>query len=402
MGNSALTYDEIRAFETALRKAIERSDLTEAEALIRTELARAPDVLLQEVIDRPLEELRIRDWDNIAADMEAARRRVPEAELERELGAVLLGLINRNNVAGLPLSVAFTFDAEPHDAQALFRPSYMTDAPFEAWQADFQDRIFLPEGARYKAYPSAGAPHLAGLEELRGVHDRRAVDLPSDRRDAIYTAHSLAAAIVLLRFHQLVERYLDHPGLPRRLPVFVHVETAEWPMETNTIDYGTQATRRLKASADQYDPAATARVAARVRAERKAALLAETREVVTVLRELDVALSLWPWWRQREKRTRFCLFADTYVDSARAAVARAAPGEAAGLTGERLCERFAQVRLGHEAALALEYPPSLERPAVYKLAAAYARKFGGRRVREALAHVPLPPEKLLRTGDYDL
>jgi hypothetical protein len=226
MEKRALTYDEIRAFETALRKAIERSDLAEAEALIRTELARAPDVLLQEVIDRPLEELRIRDWDNIAADMEAVRRRVPEAELEREWGAVLLGLINRNNVAGLPLSVAFTFDAEPRDAQALFRPSYMTDAQFEAWQADFQDRIFLPKGARYKAYPSAGAPHLAGIEELRGVHDRRAVDLPSDRRDAIYTAHSLAAAIVLLRFHQLVERYLDHPGLPRPLPVFVHVETA--------------------------------------------------------------------------------------------------------------------------------------------------------------------------------
>jgi hypothetical protein len=401
MGNSALTYDEIRAFETALRKAIERSDLAQAEALIQTELARTPDALLQEVIDRRLDRLRIRDWDNIAADMEVARRSVPEAELDREWGAVLLGLVNRNDVAGLPITVAFTFEAEPNQAQVDFRPGYMTDEQFEAWKADAQGRVFLPKGARYKAYPSAGAPHLEGLEELRAVHDRL-VDLTSDQRDAVRTAHSLAAAIVLLHFHQLVERYLAVPGLPRPLAVFAHVETAVWPMETNTIDYGTQATRRLRASADQYDPAATARIAARVRAERKAALLAETREVVTVLRELDVALALWPWWRNPEKRTHFCLLADTYVDSARAAVARAAPGKARGLTGERLCERFAQVRLGHDAALALQYPPSSERPAVYKLAVAYARKFGGARVREALAHVPPPSEQLLRTGDYDL
>ena len=398
-----MNYDEIRAFETTLRRAIERSDLTEAEALIRTKLEDAPDVLLQEVIDRPLDQLRIRGWDNIAADMEIARRNVPEVELAREWGAVLLGLVNRNDVAGLPIRVAFTFDAEPSDAQLNFRASYMTDEQFEAWKADSEGRIFLPKGARYQAYPSAGAPHVEGIEELRGVHDRR-VDLSSDRRDAVYTAHSLAAAIVLLRFHHLVERYLARPGLPLPLPAFAYVETATWPMETNTIDYGTQATRRLKASADQYDPLATARVAPRVRAEREAALLAETREVVTVLRELDVALSLWPWWRNPEERTRFRLFADTYVYFARVAVSRTAPGEDPGLTGERLCERYAQVRLGHNARLALdEYPPSLERTSgVYKLAIAYARKFGGPRVRDALAHVPTPPETLLRTGDYGL
>ena len=84
------------------------------------------------------------------------------------------------------------------------------------------------------------------------------------------------------------------------------------------------------------------RVAARVRAEREAALLAETREVVTVLRELDVALSLWPWWRNPEERMRFGLFADTYVHRALVAVTNAAPGEGLGLTGERLCERYAQ------------------------------------------------------------
>ena len=42
----------------------------------------APDALLEEVLNRPLDRLRIRDWDNIAADTEGARRGVPEPELE--------------------------------------------------------------------------------------------------------------------------------------------------------------------------------------------------------------------------------------------------------------------------------------------------------------------------------
>ena len=103
MGSPALNYREIQAFETALRKAIECSELEGAEALIRGALRDAPDALLEEVLNRPLDRLRIHDWDNIAADMEGARRSVPEPELEHEWAAVLLGLVNRNDVAGLPI-----------------------------------------------------------------------------------------------------------------------------------------------------------------------------------------------------------------------------------------------------------------------------------------------------------
>ena len=247
VSEAALTHEQIRAFETALRTAIEQSDLTEAEALVRAELERAPDPLIQELVDRPIDQLGIAGWDTIALDMHTARRNVPGEERDREWGAVLLGLVNRNNVAGLPISVAFTFDAEPHRI-ADHRPSYMTAEQFEVWKADVQQRTFVPAGARYRAYPSAGRPCLQGLEELRDVHNRPTVGLSADLRDAVFTAQSLAAAIVLLRFHELVEQYVDDPGLPRPLSVFAHVETAEWPMETNTIDYGTEATRLLRAS----------------------------------------------------------------------------------------------------------------------------------------------------------
>ena len=205
-----------------------------------------------------------------------------------------------------------------------------------------------------------------------------------------------------MRFHQLVERYAEDPGLPRPLRVFAYVETAVRPMETNTIDYGTQATRLLNASTGRYDPAATARVAARVRAEREAALLAETRQVIAAVREFDLALSLWPSRHNREERFRFSLLADTYLGQARAAVARAAPGEASHLAGEQLCERFARVQLGKDAARALDSSAPVERTGMHMLGIAYARKFGGPKVHEALAHVPPPPEELLRSGDYGL
>ena len=404
-GERALTYEEIRAFETALREAIERSDLAGAEALIRAGLEAAPDALLQEALDRPPDRLRIRGWHDIAADMESARRHLPEPDLDREWAAVLLGLINRNDVAGLPVSVKFTFDAEPARPDLDRRPSYMTDERFEAWQADNCNRIFLPAGARFEAWGSAGRLCLEGLEELRGIHDRQPAGASDPAgHDAVFTAQSLAAAIVLMRFHQLVELYVRDPGLPRPLPVFAYVETASWPMESGTVDYGTQATRRLIARADRYDPADTARVAERVHAEREAARLAETRQVVVALRELDLALSLWPRWRHPSERRRFRLLAGTYVDAARMAVARELPalGELSGLSGERLCEHFARARLGDEAALALDPAAPAERTAMHKLAIAYARKFGGPRLRNALAHVPPPPEELVRTGDYGL
>ena len=242
-----MTHERIRAFETALRKAVEQSDLTAAEALIRSELERAPDPLIQQLIDRALDQLAIAGWDNIALDMQTARRYVPEEKVDWDWGAVLLGLVNRNDVPGLPITVAFTFDAEP-ERMGADRPSYMTTEQFEFWRADVQQRTFPPGGARYRAYPSAGRLSLQGLEELRDVHKRSTVGLKADQRDVVFTAQSLAAALVLLRFHQLVEKYVEDPGLPRPLSVFAHVETAEWPMETNTIDYGTEATRLLRAS----------------------------------------------------------------------------------------------------------------------------------------------------------
>ena len=403
MGSPELNYYEIQAFETALRKAIERSELERAEALIRSALRDASDAMLEEALARPLDRLRIRDWDNIAADMEGARRSVPEPELEHEWAAVLLGLVNRNDVAGLPISVKFTFDAEPRQADVGNRPSYMTEDQFQAWKADSQGRIFVPTGPSFPAYRSAGKPCLEGLEELRSVHNRRPADFATEAgRDVVWTAQSLAAAIVLLRFHQLVERYAADPGLPRPLRVFAYVETAVRPMETNTIDYGTQATRLLTASTGRYDPTITARVAARVRAEREAALLAETRQVIAAVREFDLALSLWPSWQNREERFRFSLLTDTYLGQARAVVTRGAPDDASHLVSEALCERYAYMRLGKDAAQALDSSASIERTGMHRLGIAYARKFGGPKVSEALAHVPPPPEGLLRWGDYGL
>jgi hypothetical protein len=398
-----LDYKEIQAFETSLRKAIEQSELRGAEALIRASLRDAPDELLQEVFDRPLDRLHIRDWDNIAADMEDARRLVPDGQLEREWAAVLLGLINRNDVAGLPISVKFTFVAEPQRVNVGDRPTYMTEAQFEAWKADNQDRIFLPNSPSFPAYRSASRPYLQGLEELRRVHDRGPAEFSAETgRDAVLTARSIAAAIVLLRFHQLVERYAKDPGLPQPLRMFAYVDTAIRPMETNTIDYGTQATRLLTASTRHYDPPATARVADRVRAEREAALLAETRQLIAAVREFHLALSLWPSWQNREERFRFSLLADAYLGQARAAVARGLPNEVSHLVGEKLCERFAHIRLGKNAARALSSSEPIERTGMHRLGIAYARKFGGPKVNEALAHVPPPPEGLLRSGDYGL
>ena len=397
-----MTYEEIQQFERKLQRAIEHCDLARAEALVRAELLRSPDELIQAIIDRPVDELSIEGWDNIAADMAIARERLPTDKLDAPWAAVLIGLINRNDVEGLPLTVAFVLDATPYVPDVDSRPSYMSDDQFEAWKAEVSERTFLPSAQRHSAYPSAGQPRIVGLDALRAVHARASANVHSrDEQYAVWSAQSIAAAIVLLRFHQLVERYVQDPGLPEPLPVFAHVETAVWPMETGTIDYGTQATRKLMAAADHYDPIVTERIAARVRAEREAAWLEETREVIAAIRELELAWSLWPWWRNREERFRFKLYVESYLGSAQAAVERAAPGRGTRLKGEQLCEAFARLRLGDRAGDALEVPPA-DRPAMHKLSIAYARKFGGPKIDQALSHVPPPPEALLRTGDYGL
>lgn len=173
-------------------------------------------------------------------------------------------------------------------------------------------------------------------------------------------------------------------------------------METNTIDFGTQATRVLRARAARYDTAGARELAEKVLVEQRAALLAEVRGTVTAMRELDLAMSLWPRRINPEERRRFFLVADGCLGSARAAVAHATPGAAPDSTVEALCRRYAEVRLGRDAHLALEPARPGERTAMHCLSIAFARRFGGAEVTAALAHVPPPPEALLRTGEFGL
>ena len=95
MGVLLLNYKEIQAFETALRKAIEQSKLQAAEALIRASVRDDPDELLREVLDRPLDRLHIRDWNNIGAELlrfhQLVERYVEDPGLPRPLRVFVRG-----------------------------------------------------------------------------------------------------------------------------------------------------------------------------------------------------------------------------------------------------------------------------------------------------------------------
>lgn len=372
-----------RHFRRRLRMLIGTGQFARAEQLVRLVSAKLESVQVIAALDRPADLVRVEGWDTIGARMEAARRCLQDENKRREWRAVILGLRNDTGVKGLGVETRFALSDEARTwsvSNDFFSDLKVRQLErLQATQARLPDSdLITMEGA---------ALRLVGLDDLYALEVDRTQPW-SERRACIV---DVAAAAILLRFHQAVERHSMADGLPTALPLYATVYQVSRPMESNDTNFGEVATRRLRPVVGDF-AARTAKLVAEAKQAREADFVHDTRRFISEMRERDAVLARWPVWHNPFKRQGFAEQVRTEQRLTRDALRSVHGIDVAHASGEALMRLLIEARHGEVTPKLLESLPAQDRSELHQINMAYAKKFGGRRVRAYLvAHPDHPP-----------
>lgn len=227
---------------------------------------------------------------------------------------------------------------------------------------------------------------LSGLDDLYTLE----VDQSGAWSERRACAQDLAAAAILLRFHQAVEHHAMTDGLPLELPLYATVRLVSRPMESNDFNFGVVASRQLTPRKGDF-AARTAELLAEAERAHEAEFIRETRRLVSQLRDADAVLERWPIWHNPFKRHGFAEQVRMEQKLTRDALRRMHGIDAAGTSGEALIRLLIKARHGEITPDLLESLPAHDRSELHQIRMAYAKQFGGKRVRAyLLAHPDRP------------
>jgi hypothetical protein len=221
---------------------------------------------------------------------------------------------------------------------------------------------------------------LLGLDDLYAFQREWLRKDWSERREGWL---DLAAAAILLRFHQAAERHALSDGLPRAIPIYATVRPVSRPMESNDFNFGEVATRRLIPVVGDFR-SRTAELVAEVERAQAKELAFNTRQLVTAIRDADAVLSLWPETHNPANRQQFRDMIRLDREMTRDAMQRMYGLFEAELDGEALVERVIRARHGRVVPELAESLPFQECTEVHQFRLQYALTFGGPRVEAYL------------------
>lgn len=213
-----MDYSARLAFERRLTAYIESSSFHDAELWIEVGIAAAKDPELQAALQVPLDTMHIENWHSIANSMKIGNWRLPPSDHGWTLAHVHIGLLNHTGVEA-PLA----------EVELGFLP--MRRSGEKEHKVDYAVPTLGISGLEF-AWRAQTKPPLEG-ETQEQMSER-------------WRRQTLAAGIILLRFHQLVERHTAQTDFPRPVTIVAHVAQVTWPMEQGIYEFGTQATRRLE------------------------------------------------------------------------------------------------------------------------------------------------------------
>jgi hypothetical protein len=241
-----MDYRSRDKFQSRFRELVEREPLSVAEIMLEEVASTLADPTLDRLFSVAPEDVYITAWPTIAAAMRNVRDGVPEKR-----GAMILSLVHRNwDSDDMRIEVSFADDAEAEVFREGHSRSLLTnETEYERWKADAQNLGRLPPRPHWPSGGAHLAPRLVGLGDARLVQDRPLGEGPEleERRGRWNYAKYIAASLVFLRFCQTAQRHLSHDTAQPRLPTFLTVALAEWPMETGTVDYCEAAVRLIRA-----------------------------------------------------------------------------------------------------------------------------------------------------------
>lgn len=152
---------------------------------------------------------------------------------------------------------------------------------------------------------------LTGLEDLMAIQRR---SLPySDARGPVGLGSridsTLSGLFLIIRYQQLIDRYLGEHGLPFKMSLVIQMDHAEWPMEVGIYDFGPQARRQIVAADDKAKSLeAASKILAKRTAERRTEFQAEVNRMFAEYREIYRILRMFPFYRFRARNKLAELF----------------------------------------------------------------------------------------------
>ena len=230
-----MDYLSQSAFYKKLRALIESADFDGAERWIADGIAAANDADLRAALKAPLEAMHIEKWHSIGNSIKIGNWRLPPSERGWMLSRVYVGLLNHSGLEAPLAEVKFGFLPCPP-------PNDPSTNVCETDEREYKVNYVVP-------MLCVSGLELAWMAQMkRPCHDET-----QDQMSERWRRQTLAAAIILLRFHQLIERYAARPNFPRQVDIVAHVAHVDWPMEQGIYVYGTDATRHLQSNDPQMD-----------------------------------------------------------------------------------------------------------------------------------------------------
>jgi hypothetical protein len=337
--------DARQQFERQIVELIEQGHLRRADFLLREAIRAVGSPDLAAAAEPPAN-LSIERWVALGADMLDADRFMHERD-GHPAAAVTLELVNRDTDAQLLIERTF------HAATVIEQGRAVPDRAAAHWRPDFE-----------RADPIA----IHGLERLMAIERQK---MPSGtataERERIAIDIQLAGLLLLVRYHQLVARALQQPGLPRPIVAQVGVHRTPWPMEPGVYDYAAEAivAQRREAGRVKYD--------------------AITAQFVTEMREKRFLLQHWPWWKNMAQRANAVgLFESNLALTFGQLMERGKPPawDAPEAEFEAALRDFATSRNPRDLDAVLGSNPSDDRSQLHLMFMDHALQFGGRNVQK--------------------
>lgn len=265
---------QLEAVEKSVLSAIENSELIAAERLVIEAAKKYGSFQLNRIVSIPIEQTRIIGWEELCADMLEADERL-QKKYGQKCSVVKISLTNQTT-KDLLIEAQFYLAAKVGHLDRI-QPDAAAGSVTPNWKRD-------------------RAVQVDGVEFLMAAQ-RQSLPTDPNSKLVVQSDRSLAGLMLLVRYHQLIDHYLEEFGLPHSVCVVVDVHRSSGPEAIYAGDLGPEA-YRFVAQIQNFaiTPKAELIYAQRL-SDAKTTYEVETANTIAQMRELYRLIRCFPFYR---------------------------------------------------------------------------------------------------------
>lgn len=271
--------NKLRKFERGIADLIEKSALQRADRVLKRAINRCGSEDLRKAAEVPADDACIDGWDQLCADVLEADGQFRQRG-DRGVALVQLSLVNRQE--GNQLVEELKVERKFYDRPDL-------------------NQYGGPTGSGISPVLETERPiNLTGLEAIMVVQRRRfpSGDMRSAAEFRWWIDNILSGLLLIVRYHQAVDRYLISRGLPIAASLIVQMDHVAWPMEAGVEDFGPQIRRHIAQAEHESKPFdAAADILAERTGERRSNFQKIIADMVAEYREHYRLIRMFPFYR---------------------------------------------------------------------------------------------------------